>query len=257
MPDLAQAYLHLKPFEVNENYLELGHLADQVAYHIAKQVYAFDVEVSVNLEPGSLRAWITAISAGSVLAVYGAIADYKGFKESVAELYMDAREFGHLFISEFSGQLGVKKDQIFRAERRTKTPGKIIRALHRLEQLEKEVQDLSPKQVQEQIKLIREQLDDGLSDLSTKDEMIARKVIRHEHENRLPEYVIPRLGLRPEDAPSLEALGEHDRYALLTQPRSQLLSPGSLIKGYRNTFRTDEDGPAMEKLPVIKRRLLE
>ena len=97
MAQLAQAYLHLKPYSASNKKLKaLGKAADALASEAAKRISDGGVVVDVELEDGSLIVRVTVIgllTGHLALEVYGKVADYKGFKESVVEHCDDAQEF--------------------------------------------------------------------------------------------------------------------------------------------------------------------
>ena len=93
MTNLAQAYIHLKPYPASERKIRsLGRYATRVAIKAAADIYGGGVEVEVQIEEGSLITRIT-VAGSLLLGAYSVIADYKGFKESVVEMCDDAREF--------------------------------------------------------------------------------------------------------------------------------------------------------------------
>jgi len=83
------------------------------------------------LEEGSLKSRIPVGAA--LLAIYGGVADYKGFKESIVAMCDDARDFAVDVFGPFSDKAGVPTKDIYRFERRLKTPGKLYRITKRLE----------------------------------------------------------------------------------------------------------------------------
>jgi hypothetical protein len=147
---LAQAYIHLKPYRASEKEVRsLGRYAKRIAIKAAAEIYGGDVEVEVQIEEGSLVTRVTII--GLILGVYGHVADYKGFKESVVELCDDAREFAVDVCGPFVKKAGVSKEDVYRFERRLKTPGKLYRLGKRLDKLQHSVGELSPKDVQKEL----------------------------------------------------------------------------------------------------------
>lgn len=128
MTQLAQAYIHLKPYTASEQRVRsLGRYAKRVAIRAAAEIYGGDVEIEVQIEEGSLITRVTV--AGSILlGVYGFVANYKGFKEGVVEMCNDARDVCGPFIT----KAGVAKEDVYRFERRLKTPGKLYRFSKRL-----------------------------------------------------------------------------------------------------------------------------
>jgi hypothetical protein len=132
---LAEAYFHLKPFTVSDEDLQrLGRELTAIAAEKASGLFRPDSEIEVRLESGSLKSWTKVI--GPLLVIYGVIANYKGFKESTIEIVHYAQSFGGSVIEKFVQENHVAPPQVFRTERRTKTPGKLLRALKAREWLE-------------------------------------------------------------------------------------------------------------------------
>jgi hypothetical protein len=164
---LAQAYIHLKPYSASERKVyQLGRYAQRVAAKAAIDIYGGGVEIEVQIEEGSLVTRITVIGALVLSGVYSHIADYKGFKESIGEMCEDAREFAVDVCSPFVQKAGVSKDEIYRFERRLKTPGKLLRISRRLDKLQHSVNELSPRDVQKELASLRRELDAVTKDLS-------------------------------------------------------------------------------------------
>lgn len=166
MAQLAQAYLHLKPYRASDRKLKsLGHYAERIALRAAASIYGKGVEVEIELEEGSAKLRITVIGL-LLLDVYGHVADYKGFKESVVEMCQDAREFAVDVCNPFIKKAGVAREDVYRFERRLKTPGKLLRINRRLEKLQRSVDDLSPRAIQKELAEVKSELDAVVKDLS-------------------------------------------------------------------------------------------
>jgi hypothetical protein len=158
MAQLAQAYLHLKPFPVTPEQLRaLGRATEVLATEAASDAYDVRVTVEVELIEGSVVARATVY--GTLVAAYAMVADYKGFKESSHELVQDAKYVGGLVIDGLKKIAQPTKKQVYHAERRTKTPGKLYRIARRLEKLESGVGQLTNKAVDEELADIVEELD--------------------------------------------------------------------------------------------------
>jgi hypothetical protein len=144
----------------------------------ALDVYGGGVTVDVRLEEGSLRTWV---SVAGVLAVYGAIADYKGFKESIQEMCKDAREYSVDVCGAFTDAAKANKGQIYRVERRLKTPSKINRVLKKIEQLDKAAETMGTDKLQDQLKDVQEELQAIQSELSEEDRKKMRQALNFEN----------------------------------------------------------------------------
>lgn len=178
MAHLAEAYIHFRPFSASDRQIQsLGKYAQRVASEVAGEIYGGEVLVHVELEEGSLRTRI-AIAGTIALGVYGAVANYKGFKESIVAMCEDARDFSVDVCQPFTAKAGVPFKDIYRFERRLKTPGKLYRISKRLEKLERSVSDLSPKDVQKELSNLRGELDSVAEDLTETELKIVEKVLR-------------------------------------------------------------------------------
>lgn len=132
MADIAQGYIHLKPFDLSREPEIVGDAILEDAKRVAITIYDFPLRLDVRLEEGSLRAWI-----GVAALLYPAIASYPDFKQGAQELYNDAKNFGELAIERVTKELRPSKYQIFRRERRTLVSGKLLKLAERIEKLEK------------------------------------------------------------------------------------------------------------------------
>lgn len=178
MAHLAQAYIHLKPYSAPDKKLKsLGRYAERLARRRAAQIYGSGVIVEIELEEGSLVTRITIIGS-LLLAASGHIADYKGFKESVVEMCDDAREFAVDVCAPFVKKAGVPEEDVYRFERRLKTPGKLYRLSKRLQRLESGAADLSARQVQRELAQLRAELDGIAGDLSQQEMQALEKGLK-------------------------------------------------------------------------------
>ncbi|MGY4198922.1 hypothetical protein [Bradyrhizobium sp. USDA 4520] len=163
MAHLAQTYVHLRPYGLNaETIQRLGAAILKSAEVGARDCYGGDVTVEVDLEEGSAKIWIAVL--GALSAVYGTIADYKGFKESIGEMVQDARWFGDFMIEATKQNTHATDKQVFRTERRLQTPGKIKRVTEKLEKLEHS--GLNAKQLNKQLEVAIDEIKRIEKDLS-------------------------------------------------------------------------------------------
>jgi len=178
---LAQAYIHLKPYRASDKEVRsLGRYAKRVAIKTASNIYGGDVQIEVQIEEGSLITRVTVVGLLLVGEVYSHVADYKGFKESVVELCDDAREFAVDVCAPFVRKAGVPQEDVYRFERRLKTPGKLYRLSKRLDKLEHSVSELSPKDVQKELAKIRAELDTATKDMSASEKSLVEDGLRRQ-----------------------------------------------------------------------------
>ncbi|MDP1838956.1 MAG: hypothetical protein Q8N31_04685 [Reyranella sp.] len=92
MSNLVSVRVTIRHFEAAEQ--QAAALGDEIlkaAVGLAGQTALRDTDAEVELVEGSLR--VKAGLVGALMAAYGVVADYKGFKESVAEIAQDTRLF--------------------------------------------------------------------------------------------------------------------------------------------------------------------
>jgi hypothetical protein len=202
LAQLAEAYIHFRPFTASDRQIQsLGKYAQRLASDVAGEIYGGDVLVHIELEEGSLRTRM-AIAGTIALGVYGAVANYKGFKESIVAMCEDAREFSVDVCQPFTEKAGVPFKDIYRFERRLKTPGKLYRITKRLEKLERSVSDLSPKDVQKELASLRGELNAAAEDLTEVELREVEKVLRRPKlppPSKWPTPQAPRVAFRRED----------------------------------------------------------
>jgi hypothetical protein len=205
---LAEAYIHLRPFAIEEN--TLNDLLDSISKRAtdqASELYNFNVEIEIKAEEGSLRIWATIIGGG--LFLYSHIADYKGFKDSIGELCKDAREFGSDICDYAINQSKANSRQIYRTERRLKTPGKMKRLISRIEKIEKITKPLESTSIQNEIDHIKIDINRIMDDLSQNERELLGEIIQKnstvETEDSGKEIHIARhvIRRRDEDLPEL------------------------------------------------------
>jgi hypothetical protein len=197
-----------------------------VAIKTAADIYGGDVEIEVQIEEGSLITRVTVVGL-LLLDVYSHVADYKGFKESVVELCDDAREFAVDVCAPFIKKAGVPKEDVYRFERRLKTPGKLYRLGKRLDKLEHSVGELSPKDVQKELANIRAELESITEEISTSERSIVMTGLRRD---RLP---------------------PPERWPVLDPPRVALPREESIQDGF---FLDEEDEEPRKRRVIFKER---
>jgi hypothetical protein len=252
---LAQAYIHLKPYSAKPSEIRaLGSYAKRTAAKSAREIYGGGVTILVEIEEGSLRTRVTVIAItlnvlqGAHFA-YSTIADLKGFQEGVSELCDQAREFGVDVCEPFVRKAGVPKEDVYRFERRLKTPGKLYRFSKHLEKLQRSVDELSPKTLKEELARLRAELDVIESDLSVQDRRALEGVIRS---RRLP---TPRNWPRPESAKLAVRPKEQDLALFGDTPSDETLERRRLV--FRDSETIPLDGSQRRQLRLRPPMLIE
>lgn len=176
MAQLAEAYFHLKSFPVSEEDLQrLGREVTAIAAEAASGLFRSDFEIEVRLESGSLKGWAKVLNG--LLVVYGVAAGYKGLKESAVEMVHDAQTFGGVVIEKVLQQNDVPPRNVLRTERRTKTPGKLLRALKAREWLESHRTQLDPAAIRRETARIEALTERVLQDLKPEERRVVRELL--------------------------------------------------------------------------------
>lgn len=248
MAQLAQAYLHLKPYTASIRKLKaLGKAADALASEAAKRIYDGGVVIDVELEEGSLIVRVTVIgllTGHFALELYGKLADYKGFKESVVELCDDAQEFAVDVCEPFRRKAGATEEQVYRFDRRLKTPGKLNRLAKRLQRLENSVAALSPKDMQKELSEANREFSRIIKDLTPTEVQIV--------ETGLTVKDVPPPSKWPLPAPELPKLALKEEQLVFDQKIGLMLpvpipSTDDRRLVYRNRTRVEEQLPRLER----------
>lgn len=133
MTTIAEAYVHLRPYDLEGGKLdELGARAVLRAIEAFREAYKFDATLQVRLERGSAKVWVAVLTV-SMPTLYNGIASWPDFKSGLHEAVQDARAFGDLFNPAFVEEANAEPQEVYHTERRTKTPGKLLRGAIGLE----------------------------------------------------------------------------------------------------------------------------
>lgn len=181
-----------------------GEALERAAYNAAREVYSFQVEVTIDIRAGSLRGWAKIGALG--IAIYSGIANYPNFKNGLETLYRDAKDYGSMAIDEFKKLTDSIRQGDLYSQRRTKTPGKLLRSLNRLQWLVKNSSELSTAQMQEEVRRLRYQLQSALDDLPETEAETVKSLIKAHHSDELPDSIVQELFLKGPEPPSLRDL---------------------------------------------------
>jgi hypothetical protein len=161
---------------------EWGIIAQKIAYEEASRVYGPKVEIEISFEIGSLKTRVK-VFLGACIAVYGFVATYPDFKEGLNQMVQDAKIFAGSFNEEFVSKTGIKSGDIVSRQRKKETPGRILRALERLEEYEQRGRNV----LRDELSIIHEQLARALADLEPQDRQIVVEMIQ----KRFPNLPLP------------------------------------------------------------------
>ena len=246
MTAIAQAYFHFSPFDSDLDIDSLGEAATSLARAEAADIYGFPCEATIELEEGSLKGWITIV--GLVASIFNlsaatlvTINNYPTFKSNLALMMGDARKFASGFNDKFVAQAGVSNDEVFRTERRTKTIGKLWRAIHELEFIVENGNQLPQKELQVRAGRVRKLLDDVAADVSSEDMALIDKILRKQFPKTVPD-LMPRVAIRQRHlAPDLRSYRDADDIAGQTlshrlAENQEMVQIFDLPSGHRQTF---------------------
>jgi hypothetical protein len=173
MTIIAEAYIRLRPFYISAEKLEqLGKATDEFARTAALRIYDQPVEIQVGLIEGTLRGKITVTGVLTALTLYSS---YSGFLDSTERLCKQANLFGDYVCSAFVKESGATPQLVARVEKRTKTPGKLLRALRRIERLDKAAATMSREALESELHGARLQLSSAIHDLSDEEVTVLEK----------------------------------------------------------------------------------
>lgn len=242
MTKIAVAYVHLAPYSISISDTErLGNVVSEHALSVAKKRFEIPIEISVRLEQGSLKGWITAscVVAG---ALYHGVATYPEFKDGLRAVVEDGRHFSAHLIRLVTDVADPDPASVFRTERRAETPGRMLRLLSRLEHLGAEYQTLPQAEVAAALKEISNLANKIGRDLMPEDAamfrgLVASKYQEIEHQSGL-------IGLLdPGNAPPLD-LPLPIKTALPVQERRQ----GPRLLGERHLTLRPPEPPTVHYL---------
>lgn len=192
MAQLAEAYFHLKRIDLDQKAIwSLGDYLSARSREIALQHFPEECELTVHLSPGSLRGWLTL---GAALTLYGAIADYKGFKESISEIISDGQKFSQSVLDALPKRPEVSGAVIYRQERRKKTIGQIKRLIDRRERLEANRPHLSQEIIRQEELAIEHLLQRILVEVEPSERAVLRRLLG-QVDPALPVEEVPRIAI--------------------------------------------------------------
>lgn len=153
MAILAQGYVHLKSIRTRENISATGNQIWTEANRAARDLYGASVGIEVRINEGSYKVYATVI-----LGLYTAVSQYSDFKTGVNELYKDGKRFGESIIEIVSDTFHASPTQIYRAERRSKSSGKLYRIMKRIERINNNAGILTEKVLSDEISAVYTEL---------------------------------------------------------------------------------------------------
>jgi hypothetical protein len=177
---VAQAYIHLKPFQLGRREFEKLYASSrEVAIAAARKTYGPKHLVDIRAEEGSWKFWATVAFVGhGLLSAYDAVSKYPDFRQGMKELRNDAQEYGGEVLRFVLPRAGATPDQKEAALRRQMAPGSVYRLIKDLDSLDMEHPSLSKVQAAERMKDIEHRVRRLSSELPPADMEVIRKLIR-------------------------------------------------------------------------------
>ncbi len=183
------------------------------------------------------------VAGNILLGAYTIYSGYPGAIDATERLCKKANLFGDYVCSSFIKETGATPEQVARVESRTKTPGKLLKALRRLEKLDKAATTMSKESLQSELHAANAQLSGAISGLSDEE----RKVLDNDltFHNLPPISDLPKKDRLVADIPKA---GITVRGAKLEIGKYSIEGEGLTIKPekrrrlkYRNKFTVDPD----------------
>jgi hypothetical protein len=235
---LAEVSIYLRVAFAESQYERLGHLTDEAAREAAARYFSVPVRIEVDLGEGSVFGKVTVSGLLFTLAILG---DIDGSIELAKKMYEGAQAFGEAVTDHFISDAGASKDQVESVQVRANAPKQLVRVLERIEELENNINNMSPKEMQAELHKLRKQLERALPRVPRHEKL---QVLNQLKFKNLPPF--SQWPTHPPDEPlptgrTPEFRGRKDwDYSTGRAPRERI---GELLGGlkirYRNTFFVD------------------
>ncbi|WP_308538766.1 hypothetical protein [uncultured Pantoea sp.] len=156
---LSQSYVHVEPewlisVSAEEKEKIISEIVRKITYFSDERIRFFlddKVDIEINFEDGSIRAWITAY--GPILLLIGStITNYSSFRESIKYLVADSQRVANMVNTEIIFQSKSRsRDEILRVESRKGVIGSIERINNKIDALSGKLKrgDCSPTLINE------------------------------------------------------------------------------------------------------------
>ncbi|MBV8751312.1 MAG: hypothetical protein JO328_00445 [Hyphomicrobiales bacterium] len=205
----------------------------------------------MQLEEASLKARVTVL--GVLGLIYYGVGNYKAFKDGVADLCKDARTYAADVCGQVIQMSHVSNKQVYRVERRLKTPGKLNRLMLQLEKLNAAEPSLTKDEMLRQLRRVKREWEAIERDLTAEDRQAVEKTLVFENlpliqnvptdSDHAPD--LPRVATTRESVPDLF----EDEY------ESEDVSPGKRLV-YHNKIQVGVDSTLKEGTLSLGRSLI-
>jgi hypothetical protein len=233
---LAEVSIYLRVEFAESQYERLGHLTDQAAREAAALYFPVRVRIEVDLGEGSVFGKVKVRGLLLTLALLG---DIDGSIDLANKMYEGAQAFAEAVTDHFISDAGANKNQVESAQVRANAPKQLVSALQRIEKLENNISNMSPKEMQAELHKVRKQLERALPGVPRQEKSQALNQLKfknlppfsqwptHPPDEPLPTARVPELEVEDElaERPKREAASERIG-AVRGRPKIR----------YRNTF---------------------
>lgn len=148
MSALAVTYIHLKFDLSGDEREEAAEYLRYISRRFASLVYRQDVDVRVEVYPGSIKSWI--VVGGSI---YLAIGQYGSFRSGVDQIIDDAKAIKEYLVTTLVKD-GVPEDKVGEVKRRHCLPDKIRYLFLRVDRFEERLHEMDRNDAERELNLI-------------------------------------------------------------------------------------------------------
>lgn len=190
-------YSEINKSKIKEAYLSQIGLTSK-EYLKNEQLY----KISIEFEKGSLKTRIIVWSS----AIYMGIANYGSFRAGVREIISDVKQFSEIVINRIDNDPNINENDIIRSEKRLGLPGRLQELYIRIDNYERNINNLSNMQQQAELNSIKTEIASIIELLSEPDKQAFLNELNNNYSQNLPQpserrtnYLINRYGLKPEE----------------------------------------------------------
>ena len=190
-------YSEINKSKIKEAYLSQIGLTSK-EYLKNEQLY----KISIEFEKGSLKTRIIVWSS----AIYMGIANYGSFRAGVREIISDVKQFSEIVINRIDNDPNINENDIIRTEKRLGLPGRLQELYIRIDNYERNINNLSSMQQQAELNSIKTEIASIIELLSEPDKQAFLNELNNNYSQNLPQpserrtnYLINRYGLKPEE----------------------------------------------------------
>lgn len=203
-------------FRIGETYIKFNIDYSESNRYLIKEIYLKEVKelannylkhkelfkISIEYDKGSLKTRIVIWGT----AMYLGIANYGSFRAGVRELINDSRFFSEFVIERYDRNPNIQPDNIIRTEKRNGLPGRVQEVYHRIDKLERNINELSNNQIQAELQEIKQEVSNIYAVLPNQDAQEFLNDLGQNYTQGLPNpdnrkvyYLSNRYGIKPDE----------------------------------------------------------